>query len=81
MVSGQVLKSTNFLLAALSLWIISFRQCDSEDWHLIVSVIIGLREEMSVGCKIHAHAHKQHMSNSGHGQWTQRQSRWAALPL
>jgi hypothetical protein len=26
----------------LSLWIISFRQEDSEDWHLIVSVIIGL---------------------------------------
>ena len=28
----------------LRLWIISFRQWNSEDWHLIVSVIIGLRK-------------------------------------
>ena len=25
------------------MWIISFRQWNSEDWHLIVSIIIGLQ--------------------------------------
>ena len=28
------------------MWIISFRQEDSEDWHLIVSVIIGLLQHI-----------------------------------